>query len=87
VTTELRIVLERLVYLDEIKRHVLSAFAPTHNTRARLRHRDITKHVAECMGREFSPALGRDAYLAMKAHGWRSIRHARVAFWKGVDRR
>lgn len=84
VPLELRIALERLVYLDSIRRHVLAAFGPTDNPKSRVRHSDVTRHVAERLGREFSPALGRDTFQAMKAHGWRSLRHETKHWWKGV---
>lgn len=83
---ELRIALERLVYLNEIRKHVLTGFRPAANQRARLRHSEVTKHVAKALGREFSPALGRDVLQAMRAHGWRSVRHATMNWWKGVRR-
>jgi hypothetical protein len=84
VELELRLALERLVYLNEIRKHVLRGFGPSRNARARLRHSDVTRHVAKCLGREFSPALGRDVLQAMRSHGWRSVRHATMNWWKGV---
>ena len=81
---ELRIALERLVYLNSLRTHVLSAFGPAKNPKTRLKHSDVTKLVAERLGKEFSPALGRDVLQAMRAHGWRCVRHARRHYWKGV---
>lgn len=83
---ELRIALERLVHLNTIRQHVLEAFVPVDKPRARVRNSDVTRHVAERLGREFSPALGRDVLQAMRAHGWRCVRHATMHWWKGVRR-
>lgn len=86
VNLELRIALERLVYLDAIRNHVLSAFTSTDNRRSRIRNSEVTKYVADRLGREFSPWLGRDVIQAMKAHGWRYVRHSNRPWWKGVKR-
>jgi len=86
VNLELRIALERLVYLKQIRDHVLAAFGPG-APKARLRHSEVTKLVAEAMGREFSPSLGRDVLQAMKAHGWRAVHHDHRPYWKGIARR
>ena len=84
---ELRIALERLVYLNGLRAHVLGAFELGTNARARIKHSEITKHVAARLGREFSPALGRDVLQAMTAHGWRYVRHSNRPWWKGVKRK
>jgi hypothetical protein len=81
---ELRIALERLVYLQRLRELVLKAFAPSKNQRARLRNSEVTRHVAECLRREFSPALGRDVVQAMQSHGWRYVRHSNRPWWKGI---
>jgi hypothetical protein len=33
-----------------------------------------------------SPALSGDVIQAMRAAGWRPIRHARATYWKGIKR-
>ena len=81
---ELRIALERLVYLKAIRDHVLSAFTLSDNRRSKVKNSDVTKHVANALGREFSPALGRDVIQAMKAHGWRCVRDSKRHTWRGV---
>jgi hypothetical protein len=86
VNLELRIVLERLVYLRRIREHVTAAFGPARSPRERLHNRELTRHVAARLDIEPSPALGRDVIQAMRAHGWRHVRHARVAWWKGIRR-
>ncbi|WP_297826363.1 hypothetical protein [Mycobacterium sp.] len=83
MTAELRIVLERLVYLRRIKEAALGAFGAG-VPGARLRNSDVTRLVAAALDREFSPALGRDVEQAMRAAGWRCVRHARALWWKGV---
>jgi len=84
VKLELRIALERLAYLQQIRAHVLTGFAAAPAARGRIRHSEITKYVAACMRREFSPALGRDVLQAMKSHGWRYVRHSNRPWWKGI---
>lgn len=86
MSLELRIALERLVYLQQIREHVLSAFGASDDPRARLHNRELTLHVAEAMRKEYSPALRRDVIQAMVAHGWRYVTHARIAWWKGIAR-
>ena len=84
---ELRIALERLVYLQKVRTAVLGAFGPGRNQRARLHNGEVTKHVAAALDREPSAALGRDVIQAMRAHGWRHVSHARITWWKGIARR
>jgi hypothetical protein len=83
---ELRIALERLVYLRRIREAVIAAFGPGEHPRARLHNRELTRHVAQALDVEPSPMLGRDVIQAMRAAGWRHVRHARVAWWKGIRR-
>ncbi len=84
LSLELRIALERLVYLQQIREHVLRSFGASKNPRDRLHNRELTHHVAEAMRREYSPSLRRDVIQAMVAHGWRYVTHARIAWWKGI---
>lgn len=84
---ELRIILERLVYLRRIKEAVLGAFGPSENYRDRLRNSIVVRHVAAALDREPSAALGADVIQAMRAHGWRTVRHSAVWWWKGMAKR
>jgi hypothetical protein len=86
VNLELRIALERLVYLRRIREHVTAAFGPGDSTRARLPNRELTRHVAAALDVEPSPMLSRDVIQAMRAAGWRHVRHARAAWWRGIRR-
>jgi hypothetical protein len=85
VAPELRAALERLVYLRRIREAALAAFGAG-PPRARLHNREVTRHVAGTLDAEASPALGRDVIQAMRAAGWRPVKHARVIFWKGIAR-
>lgn len=85
-TPEFRAALERLVYLRRVREAALAAFAPG-PPRARLHNREVTRHVAAALDREESPALSRDVIQAMRAHGWRPIKHARAVYWKGIEGR
>jgi hypothetical protein len=87
VNLELRIALERLVYLNAIRGHVLGAFELASNRKVRIKHSEITRYVAQRIGREFSPALGRDVLQAMTSHGWRPIKHSCMYWWRGVKRK
>lgn len=84
MTSELRIALERLVHLRRIREAVTAAFGPAKTPRARLRNAVVTRVVAAALDREPSPSLGRDVLQAMRAVGWRSVRHARGDWWKGI---
>ena len=84
---ELRIALERLLYLNAVQAHVLGGFELAAGPKVRIKHSEVTRYVAERLGREFSPALGRDVLQAMKAHGWRHVRHSCMYWWKGVKRK
>lgn len=74
------------MYLQQIRAHVLAAFGTDKNPRSRIRNSDVTEYVAECMRREKSSALGRDVLQAMRFHGWSTVRHARLDWWKGIRR-
>lgn len=84
-TPELRAALERLVYLRQIREHVIAAFGAGPPC-ARLHNREVTRHVAAHFDAEVTSSLGRDVIQAMRAAGWRPIRHARATYWKGIKR-
>lgn len=85
VSLELRIALERLVHLRRIRAHVEAAFGEGKPS-DRLHNRELTKHVAAAIDAEPSSMLGRDVQQAMRAAGWRPVRHARCIWWKGKRR-
>lgn len=84
LSLEARVILERLVYLKQVREAVLAAFGPSKNPRARLRNSFVTRRVAAALDREPSPALGADVVREMRSHGWRLVRHSNALWWKGV---
>lgn len=85
LSLELRIALERLVYLQRIRELVQAAFGPG-SPKDRLLNSEVTHHVAERLDREFSPRLARDVIQAMRHAGWRHVTIARQTRWKGMRR-
>lgn len=84
-TPELRAALERLVYLRKIRELALAAFG-TGDPKARLHNREVTRLAASHFDVEPSAQLARDVIQAMRAAGWRPVRHARIVWWKGIRR-
>ena len=78
-----RLILERLAYLQRIRKAVLASFGPG-EADDRMRASLVAAHAARALDVEDSPWFRKDVRLAMRAHGWRDIKAENVRLWKGV---
>lgn len=86
MSLELKVALQRLVYLQSIRAAVLSAYGPG-PAKTRVLASDVAAAAAGALGRNDSPWLRRDVAQAMRTlGGWRSVTIEGRRLWVGVKR-
>ena len=80
-------VLERVLYLDKLKRATLMLYVHDAGAADRIRASAVAEAVARDVDVENSPSFRADLTQALRGAGWRSVKVGNVRLWKGVFRR